>query len=128
MRIADTSALYALFSVTDVHHDEALEHMRRPETVLIPSETWSETLSLIQYRQGFDTAVAAGRALLKLPHVELLASNKDIIRGSWNIYRHSKGELSFPDSVVVSWCLDMKSDPLTFDEDIARCLSSADSD
>jgi len=126
MRIADTSLLYALFSRNDVHHEEATDRMRSPETVLIPSEIWSETLSLIQYRQGFDMAVNAGRGLLELPHVELLPSSMDIIRASWNIYRQSKGSLSFPDCVVVSWCLDMKGTPLTFDEDIVKYLGTLD--
>ncbi len=119
MRIADTSALYALFSTTDVHHDEALDRLRSPETVMIPSEIWSETISLIQYRQGFGTAVSSGKALLGLPHVELLPSTIEILRHSWNIYRRSKGDLSLPDCVVVAWCLDMNATPLTFDKEIA---------
>lgn len=124
MRIADTSLLYALFSSNDVHHDEAMEEMRDPETILIPSEIWFETISLIHHRQGFGEAVDAGNFLLQLPHIELLPSRMDIMRASWNTYRRSKGELSFVDCVVVSWCLDMKAHPLTFDEDIARHLGT----
>lgn len=57
MRIADTSLLYALFSKDDVHHKEAKERFKVPDPILIPAEIWSETISLIQYRQGYDMAV-----------------------------------------------------------------------
>lgn len=82
MRIADTSLLYALFSQNDVHHIEAVNEVKNPETIYIPSEIWSETISLINYRQGFDMAVKAGKALLDLPHVELSGSRMDIVRSS----------------------------------------------
>lgn len=120
MRIADTSVLYALFSRNDFHHKEAVNEVKNPETILIPAEIWSETMSLIHYRQGFDVAVKAGKALLDLPHVELLSSRMDIIRTCWDVYQKAKGKLSFPDCVVLGWCKDKKSTPLTFDKNIRK--------
>lgn len=118
MRIGDTSALYALFSRNDIHHEEAVIEVKNPETILIPSEIWSETISLIHYRQGFDIAVEAGKALLNLPHVELLGSRMDIVRSSWDMYRRTRGNLSFPDCIVLGWCNDKDAAPLTFDENM----------
>jgi|GEM_PF-2403429 len=115
MRIADTSILYALFSEGDVHHREAVRSMSDPETVLVPSEIWSETISLIQRRQGFEAANLAGEDLLGLPHVELLPSRLDITRASWVIFREGKGSLSLADSIVLSWCVQRDAVPLTFD-------------
>lgn len=93
MRIADTSLLYALFSASDLHHDEAVRRMEDPETVLVPSEIWCETISLIQHRQGFEAAVAAGGDLMALPHVELLPSRMDVIRAAWDLYSRAAGRL-----------------------------------
>jgi len=115
MRIADTSALYALFSRDDVHHRKAKESFSDPEPVLIPPEIWSETISLVQYRQGFEMAVKVGRALLELPHVERSSTRMSIIRSSWKIFQSSRGDLSYPDSTVLCWCKDRKATPLTFD-------------
>jgi predicted nucleic acid-binding protein len=115
MRIADTSALYALFSQNDVHHEEAINEMENPEPILIPSEIWSETISLIHYRQGFDMAVRAGKTLLQLPHVDIVSSRMDIVRSSWDMYQKTKGNLSVPDCVVLKWCSDKDAAPLTFD-------------
>ncbi|MEA1994300.1 MAG: PIN domain-containing protein [Euryarchaeota archaeon] len=120
MRIADTSLLYALFSENDVHHKEAMEKVKKPETIFIPSEIWSETISLIHYRQGFDMAVKAGKALIDLPHVELLSSRMDIVRSSWVTYQKTNGDLSVPDCFVLVWCNDKGAAPLTFDKDIKR--------
>jgi predicted nucleic acid-binding protein len=115
MRIADTSLLYALFSKGDVHHDEAIGMMSDPETVLVPMEIWSETISLIHNRQGFKAAAMAGEDLMSLPHVELLPSRRDIIRESWAIFLKGRGSLSLADSTVISWCKGKDANPLTFD-------------
>jgi predicted nucleic acid-binding protein len=115
MRIADTSVLYALFSQNDVHHEEAVGEVKTPEPILIPSEIWSETMSLIQYRQGFDMAGKAGKALLDLPHVERLSSRVDIVRSSWDTYQKTGDNLSFPDCIVLVWCNDKDATPLTCD-------------
>ena len=120
MRIADTSALYALFSRDDVHHRKAKEMISDPEPILISPEIWSETISLVQYRQGFEMAVKVGSALLELPHVERSSTRMSIIRSSWKIFQNSRGDLSYPDSTVLSWCKDRKATPLTFDGKIQK--------
>lgn len=120
MRIADTSLLYALFSHNDVHHKGAVNEVKNPEPILIPSEIWSEMISLIHYRQGFDTAAKAGKALLALPHTELLSSRMDIVRSSWDMYKKTGGNLSFPDCIVLVWCKDKNATPLTFDKTMRK--------
>ncbi len=120
MRIADTSLLYALFSENDVHHQEAMRKFKIPEPILIPSEIWSETISLIHYRQGYDMAVKAGNALLNLPHVDMLGSRMDIILSSWDIYKKTEGDLSIPDCVVLMWCDNKNATLLTFDNHIIK--------
>ena len=124
MRIADTSILFALFSEGDVHHDEAVRLMSDPEVVLVPSEIWSETISLIHARQGFDAAALAGEDLMSLPHVELLPSRMDVIRESWAIFREEKGSLSLTDCTVLSWCKGRDASPLTFDMEIIEYYGS----
>jgi len=116
MRIADTSALYALFNENDKHHEEAKKCFEKTDPIVIPSEIWSETISLIQYRQGKEDAVKAGKALLDLPHVDLRTGNIDLLRSSWEKFTESNKDLSFPDSVVVIWCDDKNATPLSFDE------------
>ena len=118
MRIADTSVLYALFSASDVHHRETIRRMEDPETVLVPSEIWCETISLIQHRQGFEAAVTAGGDLMALPHVELLPSRTDVMRAAWDLYSQAGGKLSFADCMVLEWCMNMGASPLAFDERI----------
>jgi len=97
-----------------------MRRMQEPETVLIPSEIWSETISLIHHRQGFGMAIKAGGALLGLPHVEVLPSRVDILRSSWRTYGQAEGKLSIADSIILAWCDDKRATPLTFDEDIRR--------
>jgi predicted nucleic acid-binding protein len=120
MRVADTSLLYALFSEGDVHHDEAVRMMTDPETVLVPTEIWSETISLIHNRQGFNAAAMAGEDLMSLPHVEFLPSRFDMIRETWAIYLKGMGSLSLADSTVLSWCKVKNASPLTFDMEIIK--------
>lgn len=124
MRIADTSLLYALLSENDIHHEEAVRRMEDPETVLVPSEIWSETVSLVQHRQGFEVALMAGNDLLKLPHLELLPSRMDVIRAAWNVYGEADGGLSFANSMVLAWCAERDASPLTFDGKILGYLEA----
>lgn len=119
MRVADTSVLYALFSQNDIHHEKVLQEVKNPEIIFIPSEIWSVTISLIHYRQGFTMTVKAGKALLDLPHIELLGSRIDIIHSSWNRYQKT-GNLRFPDCIVLEWCKEKDAIPLTYDAGIKR--------
>lgn len=60
MRVADTSALYALFSENDVHHEEATRALRDPEPVLVPDRdvdlsdfpTFEDPDVMVSERQG----------------------------------------------------------------------------
>jgi hypothetical protein len=63
MRVADTSALYTPFSKNDIHHKKAVDEFKKPEPILIPLEIWSETISLIQFRQNHKAAMNAGEYL-----------------------------------------------------------------
>ncbi len=121
VRIADTSALYALFSEDDEHHEEAMKSFEETDPIVIPQEIWSETVSLIQYRQGKKEAVEAGEALLDLPHVDVRTGNLDIFWSSWKEFTDSENDLSYPDCVVISWCDDRGASPLSF----GRSLNSS---
>lgn len=118
MRVGDTSALYALFSELDVHHAAAKREFENAEPILIPSEIFAETLSLIQLRRGFREAVAAGEFLRQLPQVEIRPSTRQLLEDAWDRYRTGGGKLSFHDSVVVARCQAEGSTPLAFDRAI----------
>lgn len=118
MRIADTSALYALFSEGDVHHAEARLTLQDPEPVLVPHEILAETVALVHHRVGFDAAVAAGAFLRGLPHVEVATTVQRTAAAAWGVFEAASGHLSYPDAVVVAWCRDVGATPLAFDADL----------
>ena len=116
MRVADTSALYALFSKNDVHHKSAVNEFKKPDPILIPLEIWAETISLIQYRQNQNAAKSAGEYLLNLPHVDLEIPSRKMVKDTWKQYKNAKGKLSYPDAAVVVCCMNKKFEPITFDK------------
>lgn len=120
MRVADTSALYALFSKNDIHHKKAVDAFKKPEPILIPLEIWSETLSLIQYRQDYNAAKTAGEYLLNLPHVDLEIPTRKMVSDIWKQYNTAHGKLSYPDAVVVACCLNKNLAPISFDKKINK--------
>ena len=124
MRIADTSALYALFSATDAHHEAARAALEDPEPVVVPREIFVETLSLIQYRHGFDAALAAGLFLRALRHVKVRATPPRLAEDAWAAYADAKGALSLPDATVVAWCRREGAKPLAFDRRLARRVAA----
>ena len=118
MRIADTSFLYALFSRYDQHHVMAVRDIQARDPILIPAEICSETLALIHYRQGFDTARAAGEWLRAQPHVEIGTGSPKMLQEAWRAFTSARGRLSYPDSVVVAWSRPKGARPLAYDSRI----------
>jgi len=118
MRIADTSFLYALFSITDDFHEKALKEAAKPGSFSIPAEILSETLALIHYRQGFQAARAAGDWIRAQAGIEICGASREILERTWRLFASSEGRLSYPDSIILAWCQARRTRPLTFDESI----------
>lgn len=125
MRVADTSALYALFSETDVHHAQARAALEDPEPIVIPGEIFSETVSLVQYRHGAAAAARAGNFLRTLPHVRIRTTPARTFQEAWTVFEDERGRLSLPDSVVVAWCEAEDAPVLAFDKAIERRVGAA---
>lgn len=112
-RVADTSALYALFDEDDAHHDEARERFTDPATVLVPREILVESTNLLQYRFGWEAAREALGALLEEPHVAV--ADPVPVEGAWGDYERGQGALTLADAVVVQTCRAHDARPLAFD-------------
>ncbi len=67
--VADTSFLYALFSKSDVFHNGARRAAASAAAILVPSEIFAETVSLIHYRVGFAAAGYAFRNEWRSPRL-----------------------------------------------------------
>lgn len=123
MRVADTSALYAVFVAGDAHHEAAREHIADPDPILVPAEVLGETLSLLHFRHGHAFARACGKALRALPHLEVQPTPDDpwddLLARTWETFGATP-RLSYVDCVVVAWCLRRGLDPWTYDKDLRR--------
>ncbi len=121
-RLADTSFLYALFSGNDRFHGEALKDAERSEVILIPSEIFSETISLIHYRQGFAAAERSGKWLREQRRIQIRTSDDPYVEVAWKIFLAACDRLSYPDSIVVSWCRKLKTTALAYDDDLKGAI------
>jgi len=122
VRVADTSALYALFNEGDRHHARASAAMESPEPIVVPREILTETIDLIGYRKGWPHARKALASLLALPHVRPAEPvNLDAVVA---VYEAGGGDLSLADAVVVQTCRVLAAEPLTFDADIVAALKA----
>jgi len=120
VQVADTSFLYALFSRSDVFHAKARKAARSTDAILVPSEIYSETISLIQYRRGFGPARDAGTWLRSQRKIQILGPSPSLLHRAWDIFRSARGQLSYPDAVVLGWCRERRARPLAFDRMILR--------
>jgi predicted nucleic acid-binding protein len=125
VQVADTSFLYALFSKSDVFHGPARKAALSADTILVPSEIYAETLSLIQYRRGFGPARDAGVWLRSQRKIQILGSSPSLLDQAWGIFRSARGRLSYPDAVVLGWCRERRASPLAFDQVILRRAKKA---
>jgi len=120
VQVADTSFLYALFSKSDEFHGRARKLATSVDTILVPSEIYAETLSLIKYRRGFGTARNAGTWLRSQRKIQILGPSRSLLDRAWGIFRSARGRLSYPDAVVLAWCRERRANPLAFDQGILR--------
>ena len=118
--VADTSFLYALFSKSDVFHNGARRAAASADAILVPSEIFAETVSLIHYRVGFAAAKSAGSWIRVQKRMEVAAPSRSMLNGCWAIFRAARGRLSYPDAVVLAWCRERRATPLAFDQAILR--------
>ncbi|HYT17105.1 MAG TPA: PIN domain-containing protein [Thermoplasmata archaeon] len=120
MQIADTSFLYALFSKSDVFHRKARKAAASADSILVPSEIYSETVALIHYRVGFAAAKSASAWMRAQKRLQVAPSSQSLLDGGWGIFRAARGRLSYPDAVVLAWCRERRATPLAFDQAILR--------
>ena len=120
VQVADTSFLYALFSKSDAFHGKARRAAASADAILVPSEIFAETVSLIHYRVGFAAAKSAGSWIRLQKRIEVAAPSRSVLNGCWGIFRAARGRLSYPDAVVLAWCRERRATPLAFDQAILR--------
>ena len=115
-RVADTSALYALFSEADRFHGRAVEDVGDPDPIVVPTEVLVETIDLLTYRFGFGAGRSALDFLVGLPHVGI--AEKVEVAAVQAIYRAARARPSLADSFVVQTCLALGAEALAYDERI----------
>jgi predicted nucleic acid-binding protein len=120
VQVADTSFLYALFSKSDMFHGKARKLALAADAIVVPSEIFTETLSLIHYRNGFSAARHAGSWLWSQRKIQILGPSRSLLERTWEIFRSARGRLSGPDAVVLAWCRERRATPLAFDQAILR--------
>ena len=115
-RVADTSALYALFSDVDRFHRRAVSNVGDPDPLLIPTEILVETIDLLAYRFGSAAGRSALASLLRLPHVSV--AERVELPPVRRIYERARGRLSLADCFVIQTCVALGADPLAYDKGI----------
>lgn len=120
MRVADTSALYALFSEDDQFHERAMIDVSVTDSIVLPTEILVETVDLLTYRFGAGAGKKALESLIELPHVSI--AEKVEISAVKEIFEKSKRALSLADAFVIQTCLALGADVLAYDKRIVAEL------
>lgn len=122
MILLDTSALYALASVEDAHHEDARAALRAIETsgeeLLVHTYVLLETFALVHRRHGLPAAVRISRDTAALPTVVVDRPLHD--RAIERLRRTRRGRLSLVDAVSFLVMEDRDIDTaFAFDPDFA---------
>jgi predicted nucleic acid-binding protein len=118
----DTSFLYAMEDVSDLHHKESLEvwekTLKNPPRIVSTSFIFDETVTLLQAKLGHAKAADVGSRLLHSTMVELIHITPEIFEEAWDYFsKHKDKGYSFTDCVsfTVMEELNIKN-ALTFDK------------
>jgi hypothetical protein len=79
-------------------------------------------VSLIQYRVGFPLARAAGDWIRSQERMAVRPASPPLIDQAWSAFRRAKGQLSYPDALVLAWCGQRGAKSLAFDPAILQRL------
>jgi predicted nucleic acid-binding protein len=128
VKVADTSALYALFRANDAHHAQAKAQLATGEPILVPAEILTETLCLVQFRAGFAPAREVARFLERTPCVEVAPTPDDpwddILGEAARCFEAGGGLLSRADAVVVAWSRKRRLEPWSYDRELLAATRS----
>jgi uncharacterized protein len=114
----DTSAWYALVDRDDADHEKATAFFTANSTPLITtSAIFSETVTLIRYRLGHDSACTFGRNLNESSLVRLVTINNADEDRAWEIFcKYGDQDFSFADCTSFAVMQRMKiATAFTFD-------------
>lgn len=129
MKVADTSALYALFRENDAHHAQAKAQLATGEPIVVPAEILTETLCLIQFRAGFAPARAAAAFLAATPCVEVQPTHDepwdDILGETARCFEAAQGRLSRADAVVAAWSRKRRLPVWSYDRELLAATAAA---
>ena len=120
LAVADTSFLCALFSRADMFHKKARAAVTATTEVLVPTEIYAETVSLIHHRVGFQAALAAGQWIRAQEGFRVRPTTPPVLDRAWGLFRRARGQLSYPDAIVLAWCRERRVIPLAFDRTLVR--------
>jgi len=127
MKIADTSALYALWVENDAHHEQAKRDAQVMHRLLVPAEVFSEFLTILRMRIGPANALRAATELRTQPGIEIQPSWDnpwdDVLGAAWKEFSAGDNP-SYVDAIVIAWCKKRKLQPWTYDAQIAKACST----
>lgn len=118
----DTGAWLALNDKRDRYHHKAVsisKDLKKQKVKMVISEyVFVESLTLIRYRVGYQSALLFGNKIMESKIVEFMEVDESIRNGAWEIFQKYKDQhFSFVDCVsfVVMQRLNLKK-VFTFDE------------
>jgi len=104
--IADSSALFALYSTTDALHAaaiRAIDALRAERaTILTPADVFSETMNLIGRRIGHRAATEAATLLLEADQFIVVETTADVRTAALAKLMDTPDSVSFTDCVAMS--------------------------
>lgn len=94
--LVDTSAIVALLSAADAHHEEAAAAWKglieRRARLLTTDLVLAEAVIVVRARAGFELSVQAGERLLRDPF-ELVWVDRSLLDEAWRLYRRYSDHL-----------------------------------
>jgi uncharacterized protein len=103
--IADTSALVSLAVKTDQNHQQALkaaEQLREASCpIILPVDVFVETINILGKRSGHDTALQAGRQLLRADSGFILIETKPYLATALAKFNDQAPGVSLTDCIVM---------------------------
>ena len=104
--VLDTSAIIALFSDKDAHHDAAARHARAlrasGRVLLLPADIITEAVNLAGKKLGHDQAAALADQLVGSPLYTRIETNDELRIAAVKHFKRQTASVSLTDCVVMA--------------------------
>ncbi len=125
MIILDSSVIIAYFRINELDHARAEKIFRENNILVIPNFVFSEVVTILKMKEGFEAAANAVEFLINGDGIEIIYIDESLFDSSIGYFVANKNALSFVDTLLLKLVNSEKVPLVTFDRELEKAMKKS---